>query len=222
MTRNAWLGLNVCLLAAVLLDASAARTSVAEEGHAKSDQKSEHQPAHNPEGGEDEHGPAEGDHHSTRPDGHDHDRADTHVSFEPNGPTRRDAAKDVRDKLRSFTHGNLRQHRLLAPPAGGVARNAIGVTLPPHEVGQRNSDGRSWARGRAGAWHRCERPQCQTIERFPSGSRAARRCSAGKLRDHCRHRHDQARYQLVRNRRTCKGRCGNQRKQNQAPLLNSG
>lgn len=135
MTRNAWLGLNVCLLAAVLLDASAARTSVAEEGHAKSDQKSEHQPAHNPEGGRDEHGPAEADHHSTRPDGHDHDRADTHVGFEPNGPTRRDAAKDVRDKLRSFTHGNLRQHRILAPPAGGVARNAIGVTLPPHEVG---------------------------------------------------------------------------------------
>ena len=41
--ENRWLGLYVCLLAAVLLDAFAARTRFAEEGHAKSDQKSEHQ-----------------------------------------------------------------------------------------------------------------------------------------------------------------------------------
>ncbi len=139
MMRKAWLGLSLYLLAAVLLDASAARTSFAEEGHAKSDQKSDqksdHQPAHNTEGGKDEHGAGEGDHRPARPDGNDHDRVDTHVGVEPNGPIRRDAAKDVRERLKSFTHGNLRQHRVLAPPAGGVARNAIGATLPPHEVG---------------------------------------------------------------------------------------
>lgn len=135
MTGKAWLGLYLYLLAVVLLDTCAARTSFAEEGHAKSDQKSDNQPAHSTEGGKDERGAGEGDHHPTGPDGHDHDRADTHISVEPNGPTRRDAAKDVRARPRSFTYGNLRQHRLLAPPAGGVARNAIGVTLPPHEVG---------------------------------------------------------------------------------------
>jgi hypothetical protein len=131
----------------VLFDASAPRTSFAEEAPAKSD----HQPAAESKGGNADHAAGEG---AGKPErnptnsagqergreggqetGQDSDRSDSRIAVEPHAPpTKREDGKGPNAILRSFTHGDVQAHRSLATrPSGPVVRNAIGVAVGPHD-----------------------------------------------------------------------------------------
>jgi hypothetical protein len=141
MIRPDCVSIGLCLLAIVLFDATASRMSFAEEAPAKSD----HQPAAESKGGNGEHaageGPAKREGNSTNSEGqqstgHESDRIDTRTSVEPPPglQARRDDAKSPKALLRSLTHGNVQTHRRLeTQPSGPVVRNAIGVTVGPHD-----------------------------------------------------------------------------------------
>lgn len=151
MPRADWRSIGFCLLAVVLCDASAPRTSVAEEAPAKS----EHQPAAESKGGNADHAAAEG---AGKPErnpassagqergpeggqergpetGQESDRSDSRIAVEPHGPpAKREDGRGPKAMLRSFTHGNVQAHRSLAArPSGPVVRNTIGVAVGPHD-----------------------------------------------------------------------------------------
>ncbi len=156
MPRADWRSIGCCLLAVVLCDASAPRTSVAEEAPAKS----EHQPAAESKGGNADHAAGEGAGKAgTQPGkfrgprkrsrkggqergpeksqetGQESDRSDSRIAVEPHGPpAKREDGRGPKAMLRSFTHGNVQAHRSLAArPSGPVVRNAIGVAVGPHD-----------------------------------------------------------------------------------------
>jgi hypothetical protein len=153
MPRAEWRSIGFCLLAAVLCDASAPRTSFAEEAPAKS----EHHPAAESKGGNSDHAAGEGagkpERNPTNSAGQEmgpgrgpersqeksqetgQDRSDSRIAVEPHGPpTKRDDGRGPKAMLRSFTHSNVQAHRSLAArPSGPVVRNTIGVAVGPHD-----------------------------------------------------------------------------------------
>jgi hypothetical protein len=155
MAKAGWLTFAVCLLAIVWL--TAPRATFAGEAPAKS----EHQAA--PEGkgegakqdhgkgdhGKDDHGKGEGaaarDPNSPQPkasesdrtDAHADTRTDTHLDTDaPRLPPRRDDDRSQRVKPKAFPDGTARLHHApaAAPVLAPVARNAIGVIIPPREA----------------------------------------------------------------------------------------
>lgn len=156
MAKTRWLTSAVCVLAIVWLTAPCA--TFAEEAPAKS----EHQAA--PEGktegakqdhggkgdhGKDDHGKGEGAAardpntpqpkagESDRTDAHTDTRIDTHMDTDaPHPLLRRDDDRGQRVKPKSFPDATARLHHppAAAPVSAPVARNAIGVIIPPREV----------------------------------------------------------------------------------------
>jgi hypothetical protein len=127
MTRTGHARIGLCLVIAVLLGAFAPPAGFAEEAPAKSD----HASAHDKKGGNDEHGARE---EGRDPAGlRDHDRVDTHDNVESKGRTGRNEVRELKARLKPPIPDHSRPRRILAHPAGGVQRNAIGVHLPPRD-----------------------------------------------------------------------------------------
>jgi hypothetical protein len=147
MPRADWRSIGFCLLAAVLFDGAASRTSVAEEAPAKS----AHQPAAESKGGNGDHAAGEGagkpernptnsggqerSQEKSKKTGQESDRSDSHIAVEPHSPpTKGEDGTGPKAMLRSSTHDNVQAHRSLAArPSGPVVRNAIGVAVGPHD-----------------------------------------------------------------------------------------
>jgi hypothetical protein len=151
MAKTGWLTFAVCALAIVWL--MAPRATFAEEAHAKS----EHQAApegkgeaakqdHGGKGDHDkgDHGKGEGaaarDPNTPQPKASESDRTDahtdTHMDTDAQRPPRRDDDRGQRVKPKSFPDGAARLHHppAAAPISAPVARNAIGVIIPPREA----------------------------------------------------------------------------------------
>ena len=136
MTRTDCASIGLCLLAVVLLDVLAPRASFAEESGsaahdgAGSKAAAEHSGSGSPSGENTAGGAGK-----SGPENKDSDRIDTRITVQPHGSAvRRDDAQELKAKARSSARGNLPPHRLSAPdPSGGVARNAIGMPVAPHE-----------------------------------------------------------------------------------------
>ena len=145
MPRGACPKFALCLLALVLL--TAPRAAFAEEAHAKSDHKAvpegKGETAKRDQGSKGDHGKGEGaaarDANSPPYKGGESDRVETHIDAHTETdaprslPRREDRGQGAKPK--SFPDSNA---RLFHPPTAHVsppvARNAIGVALPPRET----------------------------------------------------------------------------------------
>jgi hypothetical protein len=146
MAKAACLKFALCLLAVAL--ATAPQVAFAEEAQAKSDHQAapegKGEAAKGDHGSKGDHGKGEGptgrDANSPQPKAGESDRVDTHIDAHtetdaPHLPLRRDDDRGQRVKPKSFPDGSARPHPAPAAPiSGAVARNAIGVALPPREA----------------------------------------------------------------------------------------
>jgi hypothetical protein len=125
MRRTDWANIGLCLLAVVLLVVTAPRVSFAEESGSAAHDGSRPPSGENAAGGAGK----------SEPENKDSDRIDTRITVQPPAPAvRRDEAKELKAKVRSWAASNLRPHGSSAPtPSGGVVRNAIGMPVARHK-----------------------------------------------------------------------------------------